>query len=380
MLDRVEIIPEELMNAEIAIRVKCWQSDIKGRLDFSHALNLQLKRLQKTLPGGENEWKKMPADKKKTVIAEVKKVLTDNYAQNLRLSETSSAAVTKELFWKYEKECRLNNYKNTPAWCDWIASNHAKLEKDCQRHVQDLLERSKTAAQKKARKQLVAPLCEVELKLSEAAKCMKEMYHGIELRKNLVKLRKSAMDSGLGPLVSKEVFDKHMENVLAPRVKDLPPEMRALAMELRKQHEGVAPPSSHRSASELNNANANNPTYKGDKESLFLPSKSDAVKRAEMIVDTQTMEKTRAFNKWRKDKLKEAQESEKKRQAERAKAEKEKKLKEKKAKAAFKKWTQLHKDNKYYSKLYGKQDLPVPSKVTHPSRWSKDVDFPLNLE
>jgi hypothetical protein len=48
----------------------------------------------------------------------------------------------------------------------------------------------------------------------------------VELRKSLVALKKSVAEAkiqgdGNGLVVSKKVFDKYLENVLAPRLKDL---------------------------------------------------------------------------------------------------------------------------------------------------------------
>lgn len=40
----LEIIPSNILSDEIQYRVDCWVSDANGRRDFSHILNLELRK------------------------------------------------------------------------------------------------------------------------------------------------------------------------------------------------------------------------------------------------------------------------------------------------------------------------------------------------
>jgi hypothetical protein len=40
----LEIIPSNILSDEIQYRVDCWVSDANGRRDFSHSLNLELRK------------------------------------------------------------------------------------------------------------------------------------------------------------------------------------------------------------------------------------------------------------------------------------------------------------------------------------------------
>jgi hypothetical protein len=182
-------------------------------------------------------WKKLPISNRNEFIASFTQKLMVDKATQLHLSEQKSASISKELYWKYHKENKQKNFAFTCTWSEWLKNRHNRLDNDLEKFQKNIHEREAAATATATRKRTVAPLIEIESKIHEVADTFARKglsYYSIELRKSLVALRKTASEAGYGNgLVSKEIFDRHMTHVLAPRVADLPKDLKVLAVEAR---------------------------------------------------------------------------------------------------------------------------------------------------
>ena len=213
-------------------------------------------------------------------------------------------------------------------WGEWLKKHQDDLKGSLVKLEKEIGERQRAGIFKKQRLQTVAPLNLVEQKLKEAADNM-SIDHGIELRKSIVALRKSAKELGIskGTLITKELFDKHLEAVLAPRLAELPEDIKPLAKEARL---------SHISKAFLDETGL---------DSLFTYNKAEAEQKV-IAIDTQKKEEEGSkFNEWLdKKKMLKEQELEKEK-TKKEQLEKEAKEKKRRADIAYKKWVNLR---RYY--------------------------------
>lgn len=262
-------------------------------------------------------------------------------------------------------------------WGEWLKKHQDDLKDSLNKLEKEIGERQRAGIFKKQRLQTVAPLNLVVQKLEEAADNM-SIDHGIEIRKSIVALRKSAKELNVskGTLITKELFDKHLEAVLAPRLLELPDDIKPLAKEARL---------SHMSKAFLDETGL---------DSLFTYNKAEAEQKVIDIDTKKKEEEGSKFNEWLdKKKLKKEQETEKDR-VKKELLEKEAKEKKRRADIAYKKWVNLrryiiiidiftiiiiiiiNRNNKYVSKVDKKaHEIPQPNKVVHKIRWNKDVDI-----
>ena len=223
-------------------------------------------------------------------------------------------------------------------------------------------------AQRAARKQTVACLVEIEKKFNDAAD-MLSTYHSMELRKALVGLRKEAVESKLIKkdgdkiLITKELFDSHMADVLAPRVPELSSDIRGLAEEARKSHEG------------LNLASDHGEGLSTIADSIFSSEESQALAKAAEIKQEFNEKADVEFTEWKIRKRTQATNAVEIAKAKALAEEQEKKQKQKKANKAYKQWCKLRTQGKYVSKVDKKVHiLPETHRADHDGKWSKDIE------
>jgi len=416
ILEGNEIIPEKILHAEVIHRAHSWVLDTSGRRDFSHLLNiemrkwemkrkmemkLQVERGEKTSPITKEERESAKSDIKKDLIA--------LKTTELLSAERTHVFITKELFWKYDGVCRDNNYAGTVTWGVWLEKYRLNCTRQLKKFQENNRERDLVDAARVARRHSVAGLNEIEMKLSEAAKSL-STFHGVELKKSLVALRKSAMSHNTGhqkrgTLISKEEFDFHLESILAPRMNQLPDSVKALAIDIRNSYEDLL----LKKTTNENDKKINiSPTIKSETEEYdqeFEPDKDSveektstkkidkfsdfekddeifswneerAVKRVLELRDENELKKKEEFSRWKDKKIAEIKERERMEQLEREKEEKDKIKKEKEGKKAYKKWLRLRKSNRYVSKADGKKHtIPVGTTVSHYVPWNKEMDL-----
>ena len=263
------IIEDKLLDKEISIRVKSWILDTQGRRDFPHVLNIEIKKWQHDNP--TLSWNKLPIANRNEIIASFTQKLMVDKATQLHLSEEKSASISKELYWKYYKENKQKNFAFTSTWSEWLKNRHNRLDNDIEKFQKNIHEREAAASASASRKRTVAPLIAIESKLDEVADTFARKgltYYSIELRKSLVALRKTASEAGYGNgLVSKAIFDRHMTHVLAPRVADLPKDLKMLALD--------------------------SPSSK-----VFISNQSEAIKRFTELDNDLKAKKNQTFKEW----------------------------------------------------------------------------------
>lgn len=169
MLDRLNVLPGDMLEAEVDTRVEAWKLDASGRRDFSHKFNVEIRKWQKE---SKCDWNKLAAPKRAELAASFKARLVKEMKDELMSSERLSASITKDLYWKYDEYCRDINYGNSSTWGEWLGKHVTKSKEQLQRLRDDMMERSRAAKAKAARSSAVAALAEVETQLNTAAKAL----------------------------------------------------------------------------------------------------------------------------------------------------------------------------------------------------------------
>lgn len=159
-----EIIPPESMKTEISQRVRAWALDMHGRMDFLHALHLERRRHQQE---HKVSWRAVPEAQRRALEADMKRRLVTAKTEALYASERDGVAITRELYAKFEAECRA--LRHSPAlvvnWGVWLGRRHAKVETGIRRFKEDQASRAKACQDRQSRLRTVAPLVEVEAQL-----------------------------------------------------------------------------------------------------------------------------------------------------------------------------------------------------------------------
>jgi len=352
-LDSFEIVPEIDMQFEIKQRVENWVSDVSGRRDFHHKLNIEIRKYSKEQ---EINFTRLPEDQKKAIRRELADNLIKGKEEELKSSERKGAILTKELFWKFNTACKDSNYSLNLTFGEWLKRYREQASSRLDKFKKDATERRSYMAFKAKERSSMASLSELEHKLLSVADNL-ATHHSIELRKSLVALRRTteAVGKAKSALVTKEDFDRHLEKVLAP-IKGLPDDIKLLAsFNPRKSRDGSEPMVSTHS-------------------DFFLASEAEAAKRAVKVEKENTDKRDAHFSEWKTKKIAETQEKHKlKLEAEKMKKEEDDK-KRKAAKKAYRLWVKLRAGQKYISTVDGRlRDLPDANKVRHNSRWSKET-------
>lgn len=375
MIEKLSIVPDDFMVAEISRRVSAWVLDTNGRRELKSSINFELRKWQKANP--QTPWNRLTEEQRKLIRNNIKHNLTSKHRQNLELSEKNEAKITKDLYWKFDTY-RTKSGEAPQSFGSWLTAKYGKkFDEKLEDFKRDNQQRVVVSRAKTERRHSVAALSEVEHKLLEIADSIHNVNHSVELRKSLIALKKSVAESkiqgeGSGLVVTKKVFDKYLENVLAPRLKDLKDDtaVKSLALEARKSHDGL----------QLNPARAESPTGASQdflESDLFTTDRVFAEKRASELNKANEEKANEVFKQWLKNKReREAQLKKEKERADKKLAEdKAKKLED--GKKAFKKWLRLRKKNVYISKTEQTiKVIPDVKRADHSTRgWSKDVDL-----
>ena len=359
------IIPSDLLKEEITLRVQSWSLDISGRKDYTHAWNLAVRKWDREHVN--EDYRRLKEDRKKEVSAEIRARLLRDHAESLRKSEKEKQTITKELFWRFQRAASKAQVGLALTWGQWLSKHQASEAKLIATSKQDSEERSRLMAKRKERKQALAPLVEIEKKFNEAADKL-TTFHSIELRKCLVGLRKRAIAAGLGSgdklLVTKDLFDSQMANVLAPRMQQLDPELRGFAEEARKSHEGMG-----------STANSD-AQFTCLVDAIFKEDYKQADIKAAEIQLLNEEQAELEFKEWEERKKQQKLTVAEKARQKREEIEEEKKKRQKLADKAYRQWVKLRRTGKYASRVDKRpHPLPETNRVDHDGRWSKDVEI-----
>ena len=140
-------------------------------------------------------------------------------------------------------------------------------------------------------------------------------------------------------IISKKVFDKHLERVLAPRLLELPEDMRGLAQEARLSHDGLG----------AYNPAKTDAQFPAMVDTLFRQDESEAVARMLQLEEEKKVAKSEEFKNWvqkkNEDKAREAQRI----RAQALDRDKAADRKKREAQRAFRYWCRLRRAGKYAS-------------------------------
>ena len=220
----------------------------------------------------------------KEIKKDLRNSLCEKKEKDLQTDERTNATITKDLYWKFDAACREGKYKAQVVFGDWLKQYRTKSDTKLARFKEDVAARNAVIAERNKSRTSVASLRTVETRLLNVADGLKP-HHSMEVRKSLVALRKSAERAGhaAGALVTKENFDQHLENVLAPILKLLPQDIKGLAMDpLRKSREGGLESSPQS-------------TYTQD---IFFATHGEAAKHAVLTDKENSSKTTEFFDRW----------------------------------------------------------------------------------
>lgn len=239
MIYKLDIVPTEFMEAEIARRLESWVLDTDGRRELLSKINFELKKWQhdhKQLP-----YDRLPADEQRKIRAGIRTKLISKQKRLIealeeihpdRTGDDKGAAISKDLFWKYDAYCKQTRSPDPKKkiepknFGDWLTLYGEKHARKIDGFKQNLELRKLVSGVRTERRHSVAALNEIDREISAAADSLSNVAHRVELKKSLIALKRSVADAkiagtGDGLIVSKEDFDRHLESVLAPRMRDL---------------------------------------------------------------------------------------------------------------------------------------------------------------
>lgn len=204
---KYEVIPKNLLDAEIALRKDFWLYDCDGRKDFLHHMNVALHKVQHQQPTHVTNskipvnlnWKKLSSEEKSSILQQLTEELCEEKVNELYHLEHVEAMITKSLYWKYLHYV-INNYNvSSPSeahpampWGKWLEQVHlSEFEKAITASQTNMQERQRIDRILRERKSQIAPFNIVEAKLMKVSVGLSS-FHQLELQKKLIDLRKNA--------------------------------------------------------------------------------------------------------------------------------------------------------------------------------------------
>lgn len=340
------ILPEEVLEAELANRAQLWALDADGRRDFQHMLNMKL-RSSKAQGHG-------PSRREDLTLG-----LMEQKKDELRAAERLEGTISIDLFTSFLKaqQGAGTGTGTGVTWVSWLQAHLQQSAKAIAKLQVVSKQQREAAARQLKRKATMAPLLAVEqgVKQLYTTTCPVDGQHQMQLQKGLVALRRAAEGAGGGAqVVTKEDFDKHIRSVLAPYVS-----LNETLLEA-----GEAAP------------NAWTQAYRDHIVPLFDSDAQQTVSNILAAAEGKEEKNKQKFSSWLADKKHQEEAKKRKAAEDEAKAKESEDKRRTKAEKAYDKWCKLRKRNKYKSKVDNKShDLPVPRPVEHEARWRKDTEI-----
>jgi len=362
MLKTYNVLPADIAAQEVECRIESWLLDMDGRRDFQHELNVKIrhwiwnKKSQEKIKMPTNEkgywmiWQKLPDEEKKAVKAEICSTIIEEKRQELLAQERTDLMITKELYWKFDEERKLKEWK----WNAWLPEHIAKFKSDLENFRKSEQARQVRGTSQQTQRKTVAGLNEVQEKLRKAQNDLRmDSYHQIELQKAINALRRTAMIKGVakGTVITKEDFDRHIKSILAPYV---------VFDQSAATGTGVA----------------GGEAVKRGLDSMFHRELKTAVDKVVELEKERTAESRKGYDAWLHEKrLADVERSKKKREEEEQKK-KEQIAKDKRNKKEYRKWLNLRKKDMYRSKVDNKpHTVPAVKTIAHKNRWNNDKEL-----
>jgi len=239
ILSKNNILDASFIRQEIFRRVDAWVIDYDGRKSFQHGINVAYSKWLK------NHSAPISPKDKQTVFETLKKELVVLKTEELISSERVNKAITKDLFWKYDKYMHLLNYSKSITWNTWLDNYSTKMEElllksralsknlkfDATKMIAATsLDTKSPSKQGKASSRSSTPVKggnAMRRSTSAVPRLVNDHVADSDLiRKSLSALEKAALEASNIGGNSSEDFDKHLRGVLIPHLKQLEAEVR----------------------------------------------------------------------------------------------------------------------------------------------------------
>ena len=133
MILQYNIIPLELLQQEIYIRIILWSHNYDGRNDYKHTLN---KYIRKYELNNHIKWYSIPINKRILLLSQFKIEIKNLQYINLCENEQKYGSISIEIYNKYNIYCNSILYKDCMIWSVWLNKYIEKRKLVCERYIQ----------------------------------------------------------------------------------------------------------------------------------------------------------------------------------------------------------------------------------------------------
>ena len=128
------VVSQAYLDKEILMRVQRWVGNVDASNDFQHKLRTALRQHGKLYKSQQTS-AALSFEELRLQQQQVRQMLVDEKAEELRSEERLHGSVTKELFWKYLSYCKEAMFRDVctfSAWLDWRHSNFSSTHREVQ--------------------------------------------------------------------------------------------------------------------------------------------------------------------------------------------------------------------------------------------------------
>ena len=354
LLKNFEILSPEVLEQIVQQKLDSWELDTTGRRDFHHQVNLEYRKWSKeeenvAKMAGKSSKAKLEIEK--TAKSDIRKKLLNDKKLNLLSSEKESAAITIEIFRKFDAENRKDNYETSRKFGDWLENYVRKENQHLKNFREDAKSRNKTFGARLVQSSWLGSLSYIEKLATKVIQTLKPPIQH-ERRRNLIAMRRQVQNDtrvvkdklkARFLLVSKGDFNRFFDDSFLKLIED------QLSIDTN-----------------------------GEETCVFFKSKEDAAKCAHDFEKLSSSVQSKQFEEWLEHK-KELEKSEaSKKDKENLKKEQDENRRSIKARKAYKKWKKLHNKDKYYSRSDKKaKQIPEVLRASHNHAWRKELVDPI---
>ena len=133
MILQYNIIPLELLQQEIYIRIILWSHNYDGRNDYKHTIN---KYIRKYEINNNIKWYNIPINKRILLLSQFKIEIKNIQYINLCENEQKYGIISIEIYNKYNIYCNSILYKDCMIWSLWLNKYIEKRKLVCEKYIQ----------------------------------------------------------------------------------------------------------------------------------------------------------------------------------------------------------------------------------------------------
>lgn len=217
LLKKFEILPEDVLTQLIDIKIDQWVLDVNGRRDFVHQLHVkssaEVGKLSSPASGAK---RKVSNEEKLQKRQELKSKLIEKKRKEILISEQKEFTLTKEIYWKFDSDCKLLNYSGCAKFGEWL-NRHLESElKQLSAFRQNISQNNHEVSERACMMKWYAPLYKLEHMIEET---LKSEVRSAEFRKQLkvkqIRMRKDNLPYQQGdtiPLITRREFQQYFDN------------------------------------------------------------------------------------------------------------------------------------------------------------------------